>query len=63
MKSITASKIFEEYPRVKKQLWGGKLWEQGYFVRTIGQHMTDDVIRRYIEKHSYSCEQPRLWEF
>ena len=60
VKSITASKIFEEFPRIKKQLWGGKLWEQGYFVRTVGEHMTDKVIRQYIEKHSSSYEQPRL---
>ena len=57
LKARSGSKIFEEFPRVKKQLWAGHLWEQGYFARTVGEHMTDDVIRRYIEKHSFSYKQ------
>lgn len=27
LKSISASEIFEEFPRVKKELWGGEFWE------------------------------------
>jgi len=61
IKSISASKIFKEFSIIKKKLWGGHLWEQGYFVRTVGEHMTDDVIRKYIEKHSFSIEQPTFW--
>ena len=57
IKGKSGSKIFEEYPKLKKKLWGGHLWEQGYFVRTVGEHITDDVIRWYIEKHSFSSEQ------
>ena len=26
IKSITARNIFKEYPKIKKQLWGGELW-------------------------------------
>ena len=36
MKSISASVIFKEYPEVKKELWGGEFWGNGYFVRTVG---------------------------
>ena len=57
IKGKSGSKIFEEYPRLKKKLWGRHLWEQGYFARTVGEQITDDVIRRYIEKHSFSSEQ------
>jgi len=57
IKGKSGSKIFEEFPKVKKKLWGGHFWEQGYFVRTVGEQVTDEVIRRYIEKHSFSCEQ------
>jgi putative transposase len=62
IKSISGSKIFEEFPRIKKKLWGGHLWEQGYFVRTVGEQMREDVIRRYIEKHSFSCKQLTFWD-
>jgi len=57
LKSISGSKIFKEFPKVKKQLWGGHFWEQGYFYRTVGEQVTDDVIRKYIENHSFSQNQ------
>ena len=57
IKGISSSKVFEEYPKMKEKLWGGHLWEQGYFARTFGEKITDDVIRRYIEKHSFSSDQ------
>ena len=31
LKSISASVIFHGHPEVKKELWGGKFWEDGYF--------------------------------
>ena len=57
LKSISSSKVFEEFPKIRKQLWAGHLWEQGYFFRTVGEHVTDDVIRKYIEQHSLSHDQ------
>ena len=29
LKSISASEIFEKFPEVKKELWGGKIWRMG----------------------------------
>ena len=43
--------IREEFPEVRKQLWGGKFWEDGYFVRTVGDKVTADAIRKYIRFH------------
>jgi putative transposase len=37
--------IFKEYPQVKKQLWGGEFWEEGYFARTVGDNLTAEVIQ------------------
>jgi putative transposase len=62
IKSRSGSMIFEEFPRVKKKLWGGHFWEQGYFVRTVGEQITDEVIRKYIDKHSFSYGQPKFWK-
>lgn len=50
-KSLTARAIFREYPQIKRQLWGGELWEDGYFVRTVGDKVTSEIIRRYIRNH------------
>ena len=49
IKSISAKVVFKEFPEVKKQLWGGEFWSDGYFVRTVGDKVTSDVIRRYIK--------------
>jgi putative transposase len=51
LKSISASEIFERYSEVKKQLWGGEFWEEGYFVRTVGDKVTADLMKRYIRYH------------
>jgi putative transposase len=51
MKSISAKKLFEEFPRVKEKLWGGKFWARGYYVGSSGEDVTDAVIKRYIKYH------------
>ena len=51
LKSISASVIFSEYPEVKKELWGGEFWEDGYFARTVGDKVTAEVIKKYIKYH------------
>ena len=33
LKSISGGKIFKEFPKIKKKLWGGHFWEQGYFLK------------------------------
>ena len=51
IKSISARKLFREFPSLKRKLWAGELWEDGYFARTVGDRMTRDVIEKYIEQH------------
>ncbi len=52
-KGITSRIMFQEFPQLKKHLWGGELWSDGYFVRTTGDKVTSEVIKRYItyQKH------------
>ena len=49
IKSISAKVVFKEFPEIKKQLWGGEFWSGGYFVRSVGDKVTSEVIRRYIK--------------
>ena len=48
IKSITAKEIFRLYPEVKKQLWGGNLWSEGYFVSTVGRNSNEKQIENYV---------------
>ena len=50
-KSLRARAIFREFPRVQRRLWGGELWEDGSCARTVGDKVTAEVIRRYIQQH------------
>ena len=56
LKSKSGRALFRELPRIKRKLWGGELWGDGYFARTVGDSVTKQVIERYIEHH-YSIEQ------
>ena len=55
-KSLSARAVFREFPQVKRQLWGGEFWENGYFARTVGDHVTAEMIRKYIQRHKEASD-------
>ena len=60
IKSITAREIFASCPEMKKQMWGGEFWSDGYFVSTVGQHGTEEMIKKYIERQGREKEYKKL---
>jgi putative transposase len=62
VKSKSARGMFREFPWLRKRLWSGELWEDGYFARTVGDRMTRDVIRKYIEHHRDLTQGPAQLE-
>ena len=64
MKSISARETFKKFRKVKKAMWSGAIWSDGYFVRSVGDKVTADVIRKYIEyqKHERNSNQLRMFE-
>ncbi len=60
MKSISAREVFQRFPQLRKQLWAGELWGDGYFVRSVGDQVTSEVIRRYIEYQVQERVSPQL---
>ena len=63
LKSVSAKEIFLRYPEVKRELWGGEFWEDGYFVRTEGDKVTSETIKRYIQYHRHEEKSPNQLEF
>lgn len=57
IKSITAKNIFKKYPEIKKQLWGGEFWSDGGYIGTVGDGVTVDIIKTYIEKQGTKVEK------
>ena len=60
MKSISAREVFRKFPDLRKQLWAGELWNDGYFVRSVGDKVTADIIRRYIEYQVHEDDSIQL---
>ena len=50
LKSLTAREVFKRCPSVKKQLWGGEFWSDGYFASTVGKHGDEEMIARYVKE-------------
>ena len=63
MKSISARETFKKFPKLRKQLWAGELWNDGYFVRSVGDKVTADVIRHYIEYQAHEEDSIQLKMF
>ena len=61
VKSITAREIFRLHPEVKTMLWGGHICSSGYYTNTVGQHGTEEVIKRYVESQGRGAEYKKVY--
>lgn len=50
VKSIIAREVFAKCPQVKKKLWGGEFWTDGYYVETVSEHGNEQIISRYVKE-------------
>ncbi len=60
VKSITAREMFRRRPEVKKKLWGGEFWSDGYFVGTVGVHGNEETISKYVKKQGIEKKYVKL---
>ena len=50
IKSITAREVFKHHPEVKKILWGGEFWSDGYFINTVSKFGDESTISKYVRE-------------
>jgi len=60
IKSITAREIFRRIPSVKKDLWGGEFWTDGYYISSVGKKGNEIVIKTYIQEQGKEDEYKQL---
>ena len=63
-KSITARQLFLKFPELKKSLWGGEFWSDGYYVSTVGEKGNWLVVEKYVKnqgKEDGETLQLALW--
>ena len=63
IKSITAKEIFRQMPEVKKQLWGGEFWSDGYYISTVGAHSSEEAMKSYVKNQGGNNESTQLTLF
>ena len=57
IKSLTAREIFKRCPQVKKKLWGGEFWTDGYYASTVGKHGNENAITEYVKKQGKNYQK------
>ena len=60
IKSLTAREIFRRCPGVKKKLWGGEFWSDGYFASTVGRQGIEWTIGACVKQQG--CSYQKLHE-
>ena len=53
IKSLTARMVFKINPEVKKKLWGGEFWSDGYWMIIVSQNATEKVIKEYVKNQGH----------
>ena len=64
IKSVIAREVFKEVPEIKRVLWGGEFWTDGYYFATVSGRGDKKVIEKYIEGQGRAddIKQLRLFE-
>ena len=62
-KSNTARELFRAFPKLKRDLWGGEFWSDGYFLATVSTGGNWNVVERYVKNQGKKPEdvQLRMW--
>ena len=63
LKSVSAREVFKKFPELRKHLCAGEFWSDGYFVRSVGDRIAADIIRKYIEYQTHEDNSIQLSMF
>jgi len=59
-KSIIARQVFITHPELKRDLWGGEFWTDGYYSATVGTGGNWNVVKRYIKNQGNNPKDLQL---
>ena len=49
LKSVTGKAVFQQCPDIKRELWGGEFWTDGYYIATVSGRGSKAIIENYIQ--------------
>ena len=47
-KSLTAKRLFLQFPALRKELWGGEFWSDGFYLATVSERGNWQVVEQYV---------------
>jgi len=59
-KSITARQLFIRFPLLKKELWGGEFWSDGFYMATVSERGNWKVVEKYVANQGKTKEDVQL---
>ena len=57
-KSITARELFKRFPALKKELWGGEFWSDGFYIATVSERGNWKAVERYVANQGKTINEP-----
>ena len=58
-KSITARELFRRFPLLKKELWGGEFWSDGFYLATVSERGNWKQVERYVANQGKAMAELR----
>ena len=58
-KSITARELFKQFPLLKKDLWKGEFWSDGFYLATVSERGDWKTVERYVANQGKTKELPQ----
>jgi len=59
-KSITAKQLFLRFPELKKELWGGEFWSDGFYLSTVSERGNWKVVENYVAQQGKTSDTKQL---
>lgn len=56
-KSITAKQLFKQFPELRKELWGGEFWSDGFYLATVSERGNWHVVEKYVASQGKTREE------
>lgn len=62
-KSITGRELFKRFPALRRELWGGELWSDGYYLATVSERGNWKTVEQYVANQGKTAHttQLKLW--
>ena len=63
-KSITARELFQRFPELRKDLWKGEFWSDGFYLATVSERGNWHTVEKYVAQQGKTrgtTTQLRLW--